>query len=56
MEKEPRASHITPHGAAGDTTSTSPASGGAIVDEADKKLEAMGYTPVRMLPYSIQRL
>ncbi len=46
MEKESRVSPITPHGAQGDATPTSPSSDGVMVDEADKKLEAMGYTPV----------
>jgi hypothetical protein len=46
MEKKPLSIQVSSSGTEGDITPTSPSSHDASMDEADKKLEAMGYTPV----------
>ncbi len=47
-EKRPLALQNTVHAEDGEITPTSPSSDDVTTEEADKKLEAMGYTPVRI--------
>lgn len=51
MEKKSLVAQRTLVTVSGDVTPISPSTGDVTMDEADKKLEAMGYTPVGHAPF-----